>query len=46
LSAPLLAENPKIGIVTNVGASWLKGFVDDVNFSTASRSVLENVRRL
>jgi hypothetical protein len=29
-----------------VGASWLKGFVDDVNFSTASRSILENVRNL
>ena len=29
-----------------MGASWLEGFVDDVIFSTASRSILENVRRL
>lgn len=30
----------------NVDISWTKGFVDDVNFSTASRCPLENVRRL
>ncbi|KAJ7233624.1 hypothetical protein C8J57DRAFT_1090402 [Mycena rebaudengoi] len=29
-----------------VVASWTKGFVDDLNLSTASRSVLENVRVL
>jgi hypothetical protein len=29
-----------------VVASWIKGFVDDLNLSTASRSVLENVRVL
>lgn len=29
-----------------VSLSWRGGFVDDVNFSTASRSILENVRNL
>ncbi|KAF7344645.1 hypothetical protein MVEN_01624700 [Mycena venus] len=33
--------------VVAVGASWKGGFaVDDVNFLTASRSILENVKRL
>jgi hypothetical protein len=29
-----------------VSISWPKGFVDDVNFSTSNRSILENVRNL
>jgi ribonuclease HI len=30
----------------SVNATWKNGFVDDVNFSTASRSIMENVRKL
>ncbi|KAJ6563697.1 hypothetical protein DFH09DRAFT_1278913 [Mycena vulgaris] len=42
LHQPLLLRLSAI----DVDISWVKGFVDDVNFSTANRSYLENVRNL